>query len=149
MAEKPARQGRRFFVGRQREADFPRRLARSWTNVLHSQQIILQDAGDSRQARRYALVAACLHPYGYVLEHCGDQIRNASTEDRSRDLDDLLAGQKPFEIVHRVMERVAHGSPNSGAQLIERNVARIRAAVQARRCIAEINGSITSNTRQH
>ena len=109
-------------------------------------KIILQDAGDARQARRYALIAAGLHPHGYVLEHCVDQIRNASSEDRACDFDDLLAGQKPFEIVHRVMERVAHGSPNSGTQLIERNVGRIRAAVQARPRVAEIDGS---NSWQH
>ena len=92
-------------------------------------KIIVQDSGDSRQARRYALVSASLHPYGYVLEHCTDQMRKASPVERLQDFDDLLAGQKPFDIVHQVMARVAEGSPNSAAYLIERNLARVRAAL--------------------
>jgi hypothetical protein len=88
-------------------------------------KIIVQDGGDSRQARRYALLAASLHPYGYVLDHCYDQLRKASSDDRSHDVDDLLAAQKPFDTVHRVMSQVAAGSPNTGAQLVERNLARV------------------------
>jgi len=82
-------------------------------------KIIIQDSTDFRRARRYAVVAAGLHPYGYVLEHCVDQLRNTAAVDRQRDLDDLRAGQKPFDIVHRVMASVASGSPNTAGQLVE------------------------------
>jgi hypothetical protein len=88
-------------------------------------KIIVQDSGDFRQARRYALIAAGLHPYGYVLNHCADQLRATSAVDRQHDMEDLQAGRKPFDIVHRVMEQVAAGSPNTGAQLVVRNLARV------------------------
>jgi hypothetical protein len=92
-------------------------------------KIIIQNSGDPRQARRYALVAASFHPYGYVLEHCLEQIKKTAPLDRQRDIDDLLAGQKPFDIVHRVMARVALGPPNTAAQLVERNLARLGSAL--------------------
>lgn len=93
-------------------------------------KLIVQDNGDLRNAKRYALIAAALHPYGYVLDHCLEQLRKLSPLERQRDLDDLRAGQKPFDLVHHVMARVAHGSPNSSAQLIERNLGRLRSALQ-------------------
>ncbi|HEY1757667.1 MAG TPA: hypothetical protein VGG72_20005 [Bryobacteraceae bacterium] len=89
-------------------------------------KVIVQDGGDFRKARRYALIAAALHPHGYVLDHCGDQLRKSPAVERQRDLDDLLAGQEPFDLVHQVMARVAQGSPNTGEQLIERSLGRIR-----------------------
>jgi transcriptional regulator with XRE-family HTH domain len=92
-------------------------------------KLIIQDSGDFRRARHYAVVAAGLHPYGYVLDHCVDQLRNTAAVERQRDLDDLRAGQKPFDIVHRVMASVASGSPNTSGQLVEHNVGRIRAAL--------------------
>ncbi len=95
-------------------------------------KIIVQDCGNSRQARRYALLAASLHPYGYVLDHCCDQLAKVPSVERLRDFDELLAGRKPFDIVHDVMTCVAQGSPNSQSRLIERNVARIRAALLPR-----------------
>ena len=111
-------------------------------------KIIVQDCGDSRQARRYALVSASLHPHGYVLEHCADQMRKASPVERLQDFDDLLAGQKPFDIVHQVMTRVAEGSPNSAAYLIERNLARIRAAIAPHGQVSGLRTPTTPNTWQ-
>lgn len=108
-------------------------------------KIIMQDSGDSRQARRYALISAGLHPYGYVLDHCADQFRKASPADRQRDFEDLLAGQKPFDIVHQVMARVAEGSPNTAAQLIERNLGRVRASVLPRSPFVGLEVPLTPN----
>ena len=101
-------------------------------------KIIVQDGGDSRLARRYALISGALHPYGYVLDHSVDQLRKASPVDRQRDFDELLAGQKPFDIVHHVLARVTHGSPNTAADLIERNLARIRATFMALRRVPSL-----------
>jgi hypothetical protein len=99
-------------------------------------KIIVQDSGDSSRARRYALIAASLHPYGYVLDHCAEQLATAIATERLRDFDHLLAGEKPFDIVHQVLARVAHGSPNTALHLITRNLSRIRAAILPHRGIA-------------
>ncbi len=111
-------------------------------------KIIVQDSGDSRQARRYALLAASLHPYGYVLDHCREQIRKTPYAERLCDFDDLLAGQKPFDIVHQVMARVAQGSPNTAAHLIERNLARVRAALAPDRQASGFQTPTTPNSWQ-
>lgn len=101
-------------------------------------KIMLQDSGDSRQARRYALIAAGLHPYGYVLDHCAEQIGRASIAERLREFDNLQAGQKPFDVVHRVLAGVAEGSPNTAAELVERNLSRVRAALLKQRGVADL-----------
>jgi len=90
---------------------------------------ILQDGGHPLLAARYAVVAAGLHPYGYVLDHCVEQLRRMPAPERQRSLDELLAGEKPFDIVHRVMNRVAQGSPRTGGQLVARNFSRVRGAL--------------------
>jgi hypothetical protein len=90
-------------------------------------KVVIQECGDLRLARRYALIAATLHPYGYVLDHCVDQLRTFSSAER--DFDELLDGHGPFEVVHQVMSRVAQGSPNTGAHLVRRDLDLVRAAL--------------------
>jgi hypothetical protein len=93
-------------------------------------KVTVQGAGSPLQARRYALIAAALHPYGYVLDHCVNLQANVPAADRSRDFDSLLAGERPFDMVHNVMARVADGSPNSAHDLVERNLSKVRRAFQ-------------------
>lgn len=94
-------------------------------------KVTLQGNGNSRLAQRYALLAASLHPYGYVLDHCVEQLKRLPVADRMWGLDDVLAGAKPFDTIHTMLDRVANGSPNSGLELVQRNLARVRRAVQA------------------
>lgn len=96
-------------------------------------KIMIQDGSNFRQARRYALIAATLHPHGYVLDHSADQLGKIPIAERLRDFDDLLAGAPPFDIVHHVLEQVAQGSPVSASDLIQRNLARVRRALQPSR----------------
>ena len=93
-------------------------------------KVTVQGEGSPLQARRYALMAVALHPHGYVLRHCAEIRAKTSAADRARDLDTLRAGERPFDIVHSVLERVAHGSPNSASDLVERNISKIQRAVQ-------------------
>jgi hypothetical protein len=92
-------------------------------------KIMIQEGRDSDVARRYALLAAGLHPYGYVLDHCADQLAKIAPTERLREFDALRAGEKPFDVVHHVLARVVQGSPNSAADLLQRNLARVRAAL--------------------
>lgn len=94
-------------------------------------KVTVQGNGSSIQARRYALIAAALHPCGYVLDHCVNLQTKAAGVDRARDFDALLAGEKPFDIVHNVLARVAEDSPNSAFDLVERNLSKIRRAVHS------------------
>jgi hypothetical protein len=93
-------------------------------------KVTVQGDGSPLQARRYALIGAALHPCGYVLKHCAELQTKTPAQDRHRDFDALLAGEKPFDIVHHVLTRVAEGSPNSAFDLVERNLSRVRLAVQ-------------------
>jgi hypothetical protein len=110
-------------------------------------KIIIQEGRDSDLARRYALIAAGLHPYGYVLGHCADQLAKTAPAERLRDFDDLTAGEKPFDVVHQVLARVVHGSPNSSAQILQRNLARVRAALLPPRCQIALSQTPTHNTQ--
>jgi hypothetical protein len=94
-------------------------------------KVTVQGDGSPLQARRYALIAAALHPCGYVLDHCAELQMKTPAQDRLRDFDALLAGEKPFDIVHQVLARVAEGSPNSAFDLIARNLSKVRQAGQS------------------
>jgi len=93
-------------------------------------KITVQGNGSPLQARRYALIAAALHPYGYVLDHCVNLQAKVPAADRRRAFDDLFAGEKPFDVVHQVLSRMTQGSPNSAFDLIERNLSRVGRTVQ-------------------
>jgi hypothetical protein len=92
-------------------------------------KVTLQGGGSPRQAQRYALLGASLHPYGYVLRHCVAQMKSIPAEERLREFDQLIAGEKPFDTVHTVLAGVAQGSPASGVNLASRNLTRIRQAL--------------------
>jgi hypothetical protein len=92
-------------------------------------KVAVQGNGSPIQARRYALIAAVLHPHGYVLDHCAKLQARVPAADRTRDFDALLAGEKPFDIIHNVMARVAEGSPNSAFDIVDRNLSKVRRAV--------------------
>ena len=93
-------------------------------------KVTVQANGSPLRARRYALIAAALHPHGYVLKHCAELQTKMPAQDRLRDFDALLAGEKPFDIVHHILSRVAEGSPNSAFDLVERSLSKVRLAVQ-------------------
>jgi hypothetical protein len=93
-------------------------------------KISVQADGSHLQARRYALIAAALHPCGYVLDHCAELQAKTPAQDRLRDFDSLLAGEKPFDIVHHVLARVAEGSPSSAIDLVQRNLSKVRQVAQ-------------------
>jgi tetratricopeptide (TPR) repeat protein len=86
---------------------------------------ILQGGGDAREARRYALAGATLTPYGLVLSSCKEQFQHVTQQGIQRDIDDLRAGKKPFEMVHPVMMRLSDGSARDATEVIERNLTRV------------------------
>jgi hypothetical protein len=96
-------------------------------------KVMTQEGRSADLTRRYALIAAGLHPYGYVLDHCADQFAAISLDDRLRESDALADGAKPFDIVHDVLGRVAADSPQNARELVARNVARVRVAISRRR----------------
>lgn len=93
-------------------------------------KVTVQGNGSPLQARRFALIGAVLHPHGFVLHHCASVHARVPAADRIRDFDALLAGEKPFDIIHQVMTRVGEGTPNSASGLIQRNLTRVRHAIQ-------------------
>jgi hypothetical protein len=109
-------------------------------------KIMIQEGRDSDVARRYALIAAGLHPYGYVLDHCADQLAKSAPTERLRDFDALTAGEKPFDVVHHVLARVVQGSTNSAADLLQRNLARVRAVLLPFRSQAAASRTPAQNT---
>jgi hypothetical protein len=78
-----------------------------------------------QEARRYALSAAAFHPYGYVLENCKGQIQISSRRDVNQDVDDILAGRPPFQVVQQVFERLTEGTSSTSTELIRRNLSRV------------------------
>jgi hypothetical protein len=109
-------------------------------------KIILQGSGDSARARRYALIAASLHPYGYVLDHCREQLGKVALAERLAEFEDLAAGRKPFDIVHTVMARVVQG-PDSPARLIGKNLDRIRATFLPPAALIRLDSEMASAFR--
>jgi hypothetical protein len=93
-------------------------------------KVTVQANGSPLRTRRHALIAAALHPHGYVLKHCAELQTKTPAQDRLRDFDALLAGEKPFDLVHHVLARVAEGSPNSAFDLVERNLSKVRQVAQ-------------------
>ena len=93
-------------------------------------KLTVQSNANPVQARRYALMAAALHPYGYVLDHCAEQMRGIPAVDRQRDIDILLGGDSPFDTVHHVLSRVVRGSEDGPMSFLQRSVSRVRQAIQ-------------------
>ena len=77
------------------------------------------------EARRLALAAAVLHPYGYVLENSRAYVQISNRRDLNTDLEDLRAGRPPFHVVHQVMGRLTSSTPSISVELIGRNLSRI------------------------
>jgi tetratricopeptide (TPR) repeat protein len=83
-------------------------------------------AGDTREARRYALAAVALHPYSFIADHCQAQLKKVEHSARWREVDCLVAGkEEPYDMVHKVMARLARGSGLTGVELIAKNLARV------------------------
>jgi transcriptional regulator with XRE-family HTH domain len=83
------------------------------------------EADRLREARRLAIMAAVFHPYGYVLQNGRAHVQISHHHDLSDDIDDLLTGRPPFQLVHQVMESLTDRAVNSASELIERNLSRV------------------------
>jgi transcriptional regulator with XRE-family HTH domain len=88
-------------------------------------KVISQGGGDRRVARRYALAGAVLHPYGFVLGNAREHLQNVSQLGLQRDIEDLLAGKMPFDVLTPVIARLTNGSPRIANDRIEQNLARV------------------------
>lgn len=93
-------------------------------------KVILSGSDDPRRARRYALAAAILHPFGYVLDHCRSQLTRAPGE-LNGDLDALWNEQRPFNLVHTVFSQIAATSAATKDELMQRHLAAVRARPNA------------------
>jgi hypothetical protein len=82
-------------------------------------------AKNCRDALRYALAGAALHPYGFVLKGGLERVQDSNTtsEDLRRSIEELRSGKKPFDLVHRVIRMLARDSGMGAEKLIERNLA--------------------------
>jgi hypothetical protein len=76
------------------------------------------------EARRFALVAAVFHPYGYVLENSRAHVQISSRSDVASDIEDLRAGKSPFQALRPVMERLSADAAITPLGLIDRNLSR-------------------------
>jgi hypothetical protein len=76
--------------------------------LLLRSKLLLDRYGD--QARRLALAAGALHPYGHVLTQSGVIVATESDRRKTvRDVEDLMSGKEPFGPLHTIMERLARG----------------------------------------
>jgi hypothetical protein len=87
---------------------------------------ILAGAADRPRARRYALAAAILHPFGYVLDHYRSLLSVDQRELQS-DLDALRNEERPFNLVHTVFSQLAASSATTKGDLLERHLTVVRA----------------------
>jgi transcriptional regulator with XRE-family HTH domain len=88
-------------------------------------KVILQDGGDRRLARRYALVGGVLHPYAFSLSNAREHFQGVSEQGLRRDIDDLLCGNKPFDVLKPVLSRLTDSSPQNVDQRIAKNLFRV------------------------
>ena len=88
----------------------PRALAMTFYGLSNT---TIPKMGDDRDARRYALAAAVLYPYGNSAENCLGKIGTGTHRALSDDIQDLLEGKGPFNDVHKVMRRLARGRQNN------------------------------------
>jgi len=91
------------------------------TNYLLS-DVVLRTSGNRREALRHIIAAAALHPYGFLIERCSQQACYSNRRDVQSEIDYLLAGRHDYQIVHQMMARLAHDSPHSPVDLLQRNI---------------------------
>jgi transcriptional regulator with XRE-family HTH domain len=96
-------------------------------------KVILQGGGDRRVARRYALAGGVLHPYGFVLTNAREHLQNVSQLGLQRDIEDILAGKMPFDLLTPVIARLTDASPRTANERIEQNLCRVLGAGSAPR----------------
>jgi hypothetical protein len=85
----------------------------------------LQGGGDRRVARRYALAGGVLHPYGFVLSNAREHLQNVSQLGLQRDIEDILTGKTPFDVLTPVIAQLTEGSPQTVIERIEQNLSRV------------------------
>jgi hypothetical protein len=88
-------------------------------------KVILQGDGDRRLARRYALAGGVLHPYGFSVSSVREQFQDVSQAGLQRDIEDLLAGKKPFDVLNPVMKRLTDGSLRNVNERVQQNLSRV------------------------
>jgi hypothetical protein len=75
-----------------------------------------------RQALRYIISAAVLHPYGVVIDRCRQQARHADRRDFQIEIDDLIAGKGLYSAVWRMAGWMAEESQYTAQDLLFRNL---------------------------
>jgi transcriptional regulator with XRE-family HTH domain len=91
-------------------------------------KVIVQGGGDHRLARRYALAGSVLHPHAFILSNAKEHLRNVTQAGLRQDIDDLLAGNKPFDVLNPVLSRLTDGASSSGDERIRQNLSLVLAA---------------------
>jgi len=105
--------------------------ARAMGPTFHLVSRAATRAHDYDSARRYAIVGALVHPYGFVLERLRDvkllasEINGIVNSDRHV-LDALRASKRnEFRLVHRVTHRLVDGDEPKMEALLRRNLSKI------------------------
>lgn len=110
---------------------FPDARGLAMTKYLLS-AAILQTSSNKATKRREALpqiiAAAALHPYGLVVDRCREQARYANHRDVQGEIDDLIAGNRDYAPVHRMLAWLAEGSRHTSEGLLFRNLELLLAA---------------------
>jgi len=88
-------------------------------------KVVLQGGADRRLARRYALAAAALHPHGLSLKNAREHLQGVSEQGVRRDIDNLLSGDKPFDVLKPVLSRLTDSSLQNVDQRIAKNLSRV------------------------
>lgn len=89
-------------------------------------RVAMQSGADDGVVRRYAVAGAVLNPYGFVLDNAIKCIRTADPRGLRRDIEKVLSGHQPFEVVEPVLSRLSNGSAlGEGTQRMEQNLTKI------------------------
>lgn len=91
-------------------------------------KVILQSGDARRLARRYALAGGVLHPYAFSLSNAREHLQGVSEKGLRRDIDDLLCGNKPFDVLKPVFSKLCDSSPQNADQRIAKNLSRVLGA---------------------